>query len=103
MKHKAKEESRLIVRIPAHLVGPWREVWDKSLEDISYEQNIVMEKVRSAAVWERIIALLDDRSGPMGSYAHEARRSRVTREVLGEIDTKVDLILRAVKAEPDAA
>ena len=97
MKYKAKEESRLIVRVPAHLVGPWRDVWDSVLADLSYEQNIVTEKVRSAAIWERIIALLDARSGPEGLHAHEARRQRVTREVLGQIEFKIDRILEVVK------
>ena len=102
MKHGAMDAGRLVLRIPAHLVGRWIGVWDAQVQDLSYEQDITMETVRSAAVWERIIALLDDRSGPEGLFASPAELAK-TKEALGEIEQKIDRLLLVVETDPRLA
>ena len=99
MTHEAKDGGRLVVRIPAHLIGQWHGVWDRQVQDLAYEQNTVMEKVRTAAVWERILALLDDRSGPEGLFASPAELAK-TKEALGEIEQKIDRLLLVVETDP---
>ena len=102
MKHGAIDAGRLVLRIPAHLVDRWIVVWDAQVQDLAYEQDITMQTVRSAAVWERIIALLDDRSGPEGLFASLAELAK-TEEALGEIEQKIDRLLLVVETDPRLA